>query len=208
MIKDDRTNTRDENKTYLEASNLINNLRIANSNISSYENANRQVVSSFVVDKSNDEVYKKVNMSNRLSINSEETNVVKNQYHLEQDTNDEEFDVFITQNFVAFSRKQNVIEWLNETENKFKQFRIGRNLRFDAIFLLVEGEARLKYLKYRQEIRSIEDFYAFLLSHYEQSTSTLTQSKCCQTITDTGYDSSLSYPTKFARNSNQVWVWM
>ena len=64
------------------------------------------------------------------------------------DKPNESFDEFILRNFIPFTRQQNVIQWLDETEMKFNRFRIVRNLRYAAIPLLVEGEARYKYMRH------------------------------------------------------------
>ncbi|CAF4452773.1 unnamed protein product, partial [Rotaria magnacalcarata] len=90
-------------------------------------------------------------------------------YQSQLETVDEthDFDAFISENFAAFSGNQNVHRWLDETEQKFKEFKISRNLRFQAIALLVEGEAKRKYIKVRKEIHSFDDFYEFLLLHFD-----------------------------------------
>ncbi|CAM4825748.1 unnamed protein product [Rotaria magnacalcarata] len=75
--------------------------------------------------------------------------------------------MFILRNFVPFSGRQNVVQWLDETENKFKNFRIGRDHTLDAISLLVEGEAERQYIKNRKYINSFDDFYEFLLAQFE-----------------------------------------
>ena len=51
---------------------------------------------------------------------------------------EQEFDIFIFDNFVQFSGEENVIEWLNDTEAKFTTMKIARRLRFQAIPLLVK----------------------------------------------------------------------
>ncbi|CAF5158405.1 unnamed protein product [Rotaria magnacalcarata] len=55
------------------------------------------------------EIYKKVNRSNRLIKNQEETDVVINHFQREEDTSEEDFDLFVMQNFIAFSGRQSVI---------------------------------------------------------------------------------------------------
>jgi hypothetical protein len=84
-----------------------------------------------------------------------------------EDENKSNFDVFILQNFTLFSGRENVIGWLERTEKKFNELRISRNLRFDAIPLLIEGEAKRKYIYNRKQIQSFDDFYEFLLINYE-----------------------------------------
>ncbi|CAF4334200.1 unnamed protein product, partial [Rotaria sordida] len=45
--------------------------------------------------------------------------------------------------------------------------RISRNLYFEAILLLVEGDAKRKYIKNRKQILSFDDFYEFLLLQFD-----------------------------------------
>ncbi|CAF3661085.1 unnamed protein product [Rotaria socialis] len=87
------------------------------------------------------------------------------------DTKDN-FDIFISKNFVRFSGKENAFEWLDETESKFNEFCMVRNLRFRAIPMLIEGDIELKYFRVREYIRSFDDFYVFLLSLYDLEFST------------------------------------
>ena len=51
----------------------------------------------------------------------------------------------------------------------FKKFKISRKVRFKAIPLLVQGEAKRKYIKSRNSITSFDDFYEFLLMNYDVS---------------------------------------
>lgn len=97
-----------------------------------------------------------------------ENNLTVNQIHNEGNNNDD-FDAFILQRFVPFSGNENIHNWLDITENMFKENCIGRNLRFLAISLLVVGDAKRKYMKHRHEIRSYDDFYAFLLDTYDRA---------------------------------------
>jgi hypothetical protein len=89
------------------------------------------------------------------------------------------FDAFVISNFVTFSGSQDVIRWLDDTEKKFNQYKFSRNLRFDAIPLLLEGEAKRKYIRNRKDIQSFDDFYEFILNTFEKTvsfSSTTTQS--------------------------------
>ena len=88
------------------------------------------------------------------------------------------FETFVIDNFVPFSGKQDVILWLDETEQKFKELRIGHSLRFKAIPQLIEGAAKRKYVKHRKDIRSFDDFYEFLLSQFDMSNIDTNQSNC------------------------------
>ena len=123
--------------------------------------------------------------------------------HLDQDLNDDSFDTFVLQNFVTFSGRQDVNQWVDETENRFNQFHIGRNLRYDAISLLVKGEAKRKYLKFRKEIHSFDDFYEFLLSKFESLDNASFQSKSCQTMVDNSSELLTSYEAKLENESEQ-----
>ncbi|CAF2146906.1 unnamed protein product [Rotaria magnacalcarata] len=114
----------------------------------------------------NEQIYNKTNKVNYCTKNSDENNIEADNKN-EQDSGEESFDMFILCNFVPFSGRQNVVQWLDETENKFKNFRIGRDHRFDAISLLVEGEAERQYIKNRKYINSFDDFYEFLLAQFE-----------------------------------------
>ena len=51
----------------------------------------------------------------------------------------------------------------------FNKFKISRKLRFKAIPLLVQGEAKRKYIKSRNSFTSFDDFYEFLLKNYDVS---------------------------------------
>ena len=79
------------------------------------------------------------------------------------------FDSFILSNFNPFSGAENVIDWLDNTDQKFNLHKISRNLRYMAIPLLVKGEAKRKYIRMRSNIRSFDDFYEFLLIHYDSN---------------------------------------
>ncbi|CAF4303477.1 unnamed protein product, partial [Rotaria sordida] len=67
-----------------------------------------------------------------------------NQVHQNKDEEDEDnlFHTFICSNFVHFSGTQAIDQWLDETEALFNRFRISCRLRFKAIPLLVQGEAK------------------------------------------------------------------
>ena len=78
----------------------------------------------------------------------------------------DEFDSFILNNFNPFSGSENVTDWLNNTDKKFKSHKISRNLRSIAVPLLVEGDAKAKYILNRNTIKSYDDLYEFLLINY------------------------------------------
>ncbi|CAF2911701.1 unnamed protein product [Rotaria sp. Silwood2] len=103
---------------------------------------------------------------------SEVLNKVENPLNQEDQNKDEEnednlFDTFICSNFVPFSGTQAIDQWLDETDALFTRFKISRKLRFKAVSLLVQGEAKRKYVRNRQYITSFDDFYKFLLTHYD-----------------------------------------
>ncbi|CAF2061717.1 unnamed protein product [Rotaria magnacalcarata] len=93
----------------------------------------------------------------------------------EENEDNDNFDNFILQNFVPFAGKQNVVVWLDETENKFNQLRISRKLRFDAISLLVVGDAKRAYIHNRKSIQCFDDFYEFLLLQFGVIDTSVTQ---------------------------------
>ena len=98
-----------------------------------------------------------------------QTRTGESQKQAEDNPTDTSFDAFIIQHFTPFSGKQNVIKWLDGTEKTFNRFRIERSLRYDAISLLVEHDAKRIYVKHRKEIQSFDDFYEFLLTHFDDS---------------------------------------
>ena len=80
---------------------------------------------------------------------------------------EDEFDSFILNNFITFSGSEDVIDWLDKTDKKFNFHKISRNLRYIAIPLLVEGDAKRRYIRNRNNIKSFDDFYEFLLTNYD-----------------------------------------
>lgn len=103
---------------------------------------------------------------------SELLNVADNQLHLKEnmsDRNDKNAlsDSFICNNFTPFSGTQPINEWLDETESQFNRLNISRSMRFKAIPLLVQGEAKRIYIRNRRSIESLDDFYELLLNHFD-----------------------------------------
>ncbi|CAF3108166.1 unnamed protein product, partial [Rotaria sp. Silwood2] len=80
---------------------------------------------------------------------------------------EDEFDSFILNNFNPFSGSEDVIDWLDNIDKKFNLHKISRNLRYIAIPLLVEGDAKRKHIRNRNNIKSFDDFYEFLLINYD-----------------------------------------
>ena len=98
--------------------------------------------------------------------------------HSDENKDKDNFDTFFTDNFVPFSRKQNVVLWFNQTEQKFDDLRIGRKLRFKAISLMIGGAAKRAYLIHEEQIRSFDDFYELLLSQFDMSHIDTNRSNC------------------------------
>ncbi|CAF3328914.1 unnamed protein product [Rotaria sp. Silwood2] len=218
-LKDSRSQSCDKDTANLEIFNDNDNIRIKASNRSTHIGSNCEIASSvvdntnrqnrehnvavYVDQQKNDDAYKKINISNRPMKNSEEDNETDSQSQPDEHINDDSFDSFIIQNFVPFSEKQNVIQWLDETEHKFNHFHIGRNLRFEAISLLVEGDAKRKYIKARKEIKSFDDFYEFLLLQFDSTDNISFQPKSSKIVINNSSDLSVSGQTKFTNESNQ-----
>ncbi|CAF1415405.1 unnamed protein product [Rotaria sp. Silwood1] len=184
---------------------IDSNCEIASSVVDNTNTQNREYNVAVKVDQQkDDDTYNKINISNRPIKNSEEDNETDNQSQPDEHINDDGFDSFIIQNFVPFSGKQNVIQWLDETEHKFNHFHIGRNLRFEAISLLVEGDAKRKYIKARKEIKSFDDFYEFLLLQFDSTDNISCQPKSSKIVINNSSDLSVSCQTKFTNESNQL----
>ncbi|CAF5170742.1 unnamed protein product, partial [Rotaria magnacalcarata] len=100
---------------------------------------------------------------------------------------DDPFDTFIRNNFVPFLGIQPIDQWLDETEDLFNRFKVSRKLRYKAIPLLVQGEAKRKYIKHRRSITSFDDFYEFLLTYFDKISSVSVTAK--STPTDLTHES-------------------
>ncbi|CAF1609171.1 unnamed protein product, partial [Adineta ricciae] len=87
----------------------------------------------------------------------------------DQQIGEDSFDVFILKHFTQYTGREDVIQWLDDTEAKFKKFDIGRHARFAAISFLVASEAKRRYIRCRASIRSFDDFYAFMLTEFDSS---------------------------------------
>ncbi|CAF0921328.1 unnamed protein product [Didymodactylos carnosus] len=82
---------------------------------------------------------------------------------------EEDFDLFVLINFDPFDRKQNVIDWIDITEEKFKQYKFNYHYRHKAVPLLVSHNAKRWYIRLRHNISSFDDFYELLLQEYDKS---------------------------------------
>jgi len=116
------------------------------------------------------------------------------------------FNAFILQHFVPFSGKQNVIEWLDETESKFNQLKVPRKVRFQAIPLLIEGDAERKYIGSRNEIRTFDDFHEFLLLQFDINGSFSSEPKSHQTVTNNLSDEEFLYQNISADNLKEMYI--
>ncbi|CAF1336330.1 unnamed protein product [Rotaria sordida] len=214
-LKDNRSQSYDKDTAQLENNNkcmktsnkfsqIDSNCEIASSVVDNTDRQNRVRDVTVVFDQQkNDDKNNKINISNRLTKTFED-NESESQLQPDEDMNYDSFDSFIIQNFVPFSGTQNVIQWLDETEHKFNYFHIGRNLRFEAISLLVEGDAKRKYLKVRKQIQSFDDFYEFLLLKFDSTDHISFQPKTSKIVENTSCDPPASYQTKFTNESNQL----
>ncbi|CAF1671473.1 unnamed protein product, partial [Adineta ricciae] len=87
----------------------------------------------------------------------------------DQQLGEDSFDIFILKYFTQYTGREDVIQWLDDTEEKFKKFDIGRHARFAAISFLLASEAKRRYIRYRASIKSFDDFYAFMLTEFDSS---------------------------------------
>jgi hypothetical protein len=131
-------------------------------------------------------------------------NEIGNQTYIDENNDDDDLDTFILDKFKQFSGKQNVVQWLDDADNEFTYFCIGRNLRFAAISLLVEGDAKRKYIKNRNAIRSFDDFYEFFLLSFEPSSGTSCSFKSLQTVSNLSTNLTESYQTKLTIEPYQI----
>ncbi|CAF1619086.1 unnamed protein product, partial [Adineta ricciae] len=93
----------------------------------------------------------------------------KSYFNDDQQIGEDSFDVFILKHFTQYTGREDVTQWLDDTEEKFKKFDIGRHARFAAISFLVASEAKRRYIRCRASIRSFDDFYAFMLTEFDSS---------------------------------------
>jgi hypothetical protein len=136
-------------------------------------------------------------------VNVDQSDNVYNQPKLDSNDVEDNFDIFILQNFGRFSGKQNVFNWLDETELKFNELKICRQRRFEAIPLLIENEAKRRYLIHRKNIQSFDEFYEFLISQFTTTThSVLTQSQL--TMITSSRPKQLSSNNHFEDKQNQT----
>ncbi|KAF9754379.1 hypothetical protein NGRA_3337, partial [Nosema granulosis] len=141
---------------------------------------------------------KNINTSVNSTNTAKQVTNTDDQFQPDDLTIDDNFDAFILDNFIPFSGKQNVIQWLNETEDNFNRLRIGRQLRFKTISLLVKDEAKRKYLTNRKEIQSFDDFYTFLLSQFDTSNNSICPCKPNKKTTNNSSNLPRSYHMKLA----------
>ncbi|CAF1668908.1 unnamed protein product, partial [Adineta ricciae] len=87
---------------------------------------------------------------------------------VDEEEDENRFDVFILQTFRIFSGTEDVFCWLDETDKKFNKLKISRNLRYKVIPLLVEDDAKRTYLLNKSNIKTFDDFYECLLSKFSK----------------------------------------
>lgn len=145
-------------------------------------------------------------------LNVDDNQSVHEDHNKEEDDQDNLFDRFICENFVPFSGVQPIDQWLDETETLFRQFKISRKLRLKAIPLLVQGEAKRKYIRNRRSISSFDDFYEFLLTHFDTNTVVSSKSQLNQVAQSTqsvnnqscNNKSSMDVTSSVVNNTNSV----
>ncbi|CAF4840330.1 unnamed protein product [Rotaria sp. Silwood1] len=159
---------------------------------------------------------KKVSLSRKQEsleqLNIDDNQSVHEDHNKEEDDEDNLFDRFICENFVPFSGIQPIDQWLDETEMLFHRFKISRKLRLKAVPLLVQGEAKRKYIKNRRSISSFDDFYEFLLTHFDTNTvvssnSQLNQvAQSIQSVNNQSYNnkSSTDLTSSVVNNTNSI----
>jgi hypothetical protein len=100
---------------------------------------------------------------------SDDENSVDKESLTSEPEDEDPFDALILSNFHPFSGSENVIEWLDVTDDKFNLLTLSRKSRYAAIPLLVKGEAKRAYLDNKKTIQTYDDFYTFLLTQYATS---------------------------------------
>ncbi|CAF2197928.1 unnamed protein product, partial [Rotaria magnacalcarata] len=115
----DNTDNNSPTKNSNNLTGVIPNFQVENASIDNTNQQNRASKNNDAIDDSKNDVSDtKINASARLIKHSEDAPEVDAQSQPEQDANDDNLDAFILQNFISFSGKQNVAQWLDETENK------------------------------------------------------------------------------------------
>jgi hypothetical protein len=112
----------------------------------------------------------------------ESLNMIDNPSNQEDKNNvdedeDESFATFIRNNFVPFLGTQPIDQWLDETEELFNQFKVSNKFRYKAIPFLVQGDAKRQCIRHCRSITSFDDFYEFLLTHFDKISSVSVSAK-------------------------------
>ena len=102
---------------------------------------------------------------------------------VDEEEDENRFDVFILKTFRTFSGTEDVVSWLDETDKKFNKLKISRNLRYKAIPLLVEDDAKRTYLLNKSNIKTFDDFYECLLSKFSKVEQ---EERCLQALSLSG----------------------
>jgi hypothetical protein len=86
---------------------------------------------------------------------------------------EDQFDSFLLHHFTPYSGSQDLNDWLDKTEDLFNHFKFSRQLRFEAIPLLVKDDVKRLYISHRRNIQTFDDFYEFLITNFSCKASTL-----------------------------------
>ncbi|CAF1375265.1 unnamed protein product, partial [Didymodactylos carnosus] len=168
--------------TMFEDNNLTTEQDIAsktgiNTNKDSQDGKQQQEISSTVSYNNSKSNEREKDSTSDEEEQSEGNNDILNEKTLNAQTKgDEDFDTFILNNFKPFDGNQNVITWLNETEQKFNHFKLNRFSRLSSVPLLVINDAKRWYIRCRREIHTFDDFYESIFQEYNQSSPSLTTS--------------------------------
>jgi hypothetical protein len=162
-----------------------------------------------IITESTDHIQKHIDasQSNRIELDIhpqsiDETNDKEKIIQNDDNVNADSFDVFILKNFIQFSGNSDVVQWLDETEEKFNQFCIGRNLRYSSISLLVKGDAKRIYIQHRKNIHTFDDFYELLRSSFQPKSNHLSTLRLGQDDTLLGNTKCDVCHIKLANESN------
>ncbi|CAF1516359.1 unnamed protein product [Adineta ricciae] len=86
----------------------------------------------------------------------------------DEESEENKFDEFILNNFMPFSGAEDILNWLDETDKKFRYHKISRNIRYKAIPLLVTDDAKRTCILNESHIKTYDDFYKCLWTTYHK----------------------------------------
>ena len=183
-------------KTLIPPSHMPSN--IAKLSQKTFDDAKTSNSSTLIIDDSDEFIPESIKPSSMLN----ENDYFKST-HYSHDDDEETFDRFVLNHFLPFSGAEDVIQWLQETEQKFNKFKLSRKQRFSAIPLLITGSAKIKYIRIRDQIHIFDDFTAYLLTHYEKSVSFSNKSSSGSQTDPSSSEHSLSHgQSKFESELN------